>query len=406
MDTAELFVKILGEVGNFTEKMMGISVIDAYFGPEELSPSNQERNKDAELLIRDLEALSDNISESIHDPIRCSFLQGEVKSLQCVVEWLSGDSSTYSSLVEGLFHIEAKKFRDAEIDQATQALDEALSDIEGASLRERVLSFIQQGEITGNELIELIEGELQKRTTLVCQMFEDRVYSILGESVTDNGVEYQTVSDVAWSGYNYYQGGFKSINQFNIERSFNRHTLRSVIYHEYEHHVSNLWREKAYHDKGFVDLSIVPLHTGRCVVSEGTADTAKDFLGVSEEDPVMQAITAQYRLSRMVSINAALMLNEEGSSVEETVDYIHEYSMRPRDQAEASIAFLRPTSADGRPNIWSPYVFTYHFGRSDFVLPTFQKAKKKDKLPEFFRTVYLNTYSCSSVTWHEAFKWL
>lgn len=406
MDVDESFVKICGEVGNFTERLMGTSIVDAYFGPPELAPSEQTKDKDADTLLRDLDALSDSISESISDSLRCAYLLGEVNSLRAVVEWLAGESKSYSGLVRSIFNIDTKKFPDGDIEEATADLGTALSDVPGNTLRDRVVRFTSEGEVVGDELTALIMGNLQNKTEVVGRMFEARVYSKIGESVIDNGVEYQTVSDVAWGGYNYYQGGYKSINQFNTDLTFNKHTLASVVYHEYEHHVSNLWREKAYLEKGFTDLSIVPLHTGRCVISEGTADTAKDFLGVSDDSPTMRAIAAQYRLGRMVSINAAFMLNQEECSIEETVDYICEKALKQRNHAEASIGFIRPTTEDGRPNIWAPYVFTYFFGRTDFVFPTFQRARDADKLAEFYRTVYLNPYSCSSASWQDAFNWL
>jgi len=38
------------------------------------------------------------------------------------------------------------------------------------------------------------------------------------------------------------------------------------------------------------------------------------------------------------------------------------------------------------------------------VLPTYQKARKKGKLKEFFQTLYLNPYSRSTATWKTAFS--
>jgi len=59
---------------------------------------------------------------------------------------------------------------------------------------------------------------------------------------------------------------------------------------------------------------------------------------------------------------------------------------------------------NGKLNFFKPYIFTYFFGRRDYVLPTFQKAQKKDKVNEFFQTLYLNPYSRSTATWKIAFS--
>jgi hypothetical protein len=142
------------------------------------------------------------------------------------------------------------------------------------------------------------------------------------------------------------------------------------------------------------------------VISEGTADTARDFLGVMDDSPRMVVVKALYNLRRMTGINAAIMLNKEGKTKKEVVDYLVERGLRKRKSAEQSIAFIQPVNKDGKPNIWAPYVFTYNLGRTEFVQPTFQLAVEQDALADFFKKLYLNPYSGSSVTWNDAFDWL
>jgi len=406
MRVSESFVRLCGEVSNFTKEKTGTSFVDAYFGPEHLDPEQQSKKKHPEEIIHEIEELIDSVKQEIASPIRADHLIGECLSMKVVVEWLEGKQMTYADLVQGLFHIPVKRFSESIIDEKIQSLDEALAGYSGNSLRNRVEQFTEEGEITGTELKKLVETELQRKAIDVGHLFQKKVYSLIGTTVTDNGVEYQTVTGTPWSGYNWYQKGFKSLNQFNLDVTFNKNSLQGVIYHEYEHHVSNLWREKFYIENGSLELSVVPLHTGRCVISEGTADTAKEFLGVIEDDPHIEIDDALYNLRRMTSINAAIMLNEEGKSVNEAIEYIYERGFRSRKSAESSISFIAPKMKDGRPNFWAPYVFTYFFGRSDFVLPTFNLALETDQLARFYQTLYLNPYSGSSVTWKEAFNWL
>lgn len=284
--------------------------------------------------------------------------------------------------------------------------DEAFADYPGDDLRERIIRFQQLGEIKGDELKRAIEGDLQDRMVEVGQMFRENIFSHMGTDVTDMGVECRPVTNKPWSGYNYYLGGFKSVNAFNTDHPLNPRSLLHVSYHEYEHHVSNMWREKAYLERGFTDLAIVPLHTGCCVISEGTADTARDFLDKVVVNRELHAAKSIDMLGKMVRINAAIMLNQEGKTVEETVEYMMEYGFKERATAQSAIGFIGPTSENGKPNLWAPYIFTYLFGRIDFVLPAFTKAVEEDVLGEFFRTIYLNPYSGSSVSWKKAFEWL
>jgi len=406
MDVSESYVRLCGEVSHYTKELTGTSLVDAYFGPTHLSPEHQTKNRSPEELVHSINKLIDRIGDEINQQLRIDHLIGECESLGAVIEWLDGKEIRYADLVQRIFHIPMNYFSESEIRKAISVLDEVLHGYPGSDLRERVTQFSKQGEITGSELKNLIENDLQLKSMQVNELFKQRIYSQMGTIVTDNGVEYQTVKGAPWSGYNWYQPGFKSINQFNLDVTFNRDTLRNVIYHEYEHHVSNLWREKYYQESGDLELAVVPLHTGRCVISEGTADTAKEFLGVVEEDPESEIVDALYNLRRMTSINAAIMLNDEGKTIEEAVEYMIEYSFRTPESARSSIGFIRPTNPDGKLNFWAPYVFTYYFGRTDFVLPTFNKAVEADQLTRFFQTLYLNPYSGSSITWNKSFNWL
>ncbi len=331
---------------------------------------------------------------------------GEIESLQILVRWLAGAHISYADLVEGMFHVSAGGFSSSDITRAIAVADEAFAGYPGDDLRERIIRFQQLGGIKGDELKQVVEGDLRDLVVEVGQMFRENIFSLMGTDVTDKGVECRAVTNKPWSGYNYYLGGFKSVNAINTDKPMNRHSRLFLTYHEYEHHVSNLWREKAYLERGFTDLAIVPLHTGRCVISEGTADTAREFLDKVVVNRELHALRSKDMLGRMVRINAAIMLNQEDKTVEETVEYIMEYGFTERARAQSAIGFIRPTNENGRPNLWAPYIFTYLFGRIDFVFPAFTKAVKEDVLGEFFRTIYLNPYSCSSVTWKKAFEWL
>ncbi|NHI90167.1 MAG: hypothetical protein EAX87_11640 [Candidatus Thorarchaeota archaeon] len=406
MNAAERFLQVCGEIGNFTEKRTGVSVVDAYFGPDEFHPKKQSEAKTATDLVHDIYIAFDTLRDEVNDPLRFEYMMGELHSLNTVVDWLSGKELSYAQLVEGLFHIELKQFPEDVIDESIRLLESRISEFPGKDLRDKVTRFGSEGEVTGNDLKILIEKELQTKSKEVGELFRDRIFSQMGSSVPDKGVQYEAVQNQPWSGYNWYQGDFKSLNQFNIDAKFNKDTLLNVIYHEYEHHVSNLWREKAYINSQELELSIVPLHTGRCVISEGTADTAKEFLRVTDDGPRMQVAEALNALRRMTSINAAIMLNAKRCAVDETVDYLVNRGFRTEESAKRSINFISPTTKDGSINFFAPYIFTYFTGRTDFVLPMYKKAVEQDVLPEFFKTVYMNPYSGSSVTWRKAFEWM
>ena len=85
MGVLEKYIQLCGEVGNYTEKITGVSIVDAYFGPTELSPEKQKKNPDVEILIHDLESLTDFIHDNIEDSLKQTCLHGEVSSLIAVI---------------------------------------------------------------------------------------------------------------------------------------------------------------------------------------------------------------------------------------------------------------------------------------------------------------------------------
>jgi hypothetical protein len=74
------------------------------------------------------------------------------------------------------------------------------------------------------------------------------------------------------------------------------------------------------------------------------------------------------------------------------------------ERAKEGIVFSKPLISDGKPNFFKPCIYTYFFGRRVYMLPSFQKAQKKDKVGEFFKILYLNPYSRSSAAWKTAFS--
>ncbi len=406
MNEAEEFVRVCGKVGNYSKRITGNSIVDAYFGPQELAPALQDERQSPDELLHELGILLDECRNRLAPELRREYMLGEIQSMQVLVSWLAGKKMSYAALVKGLFGIQMTGFSDSDLVDATGVLQDHLAKYPGNDLKEKVRQFTEKSQVRGEELRSLIMGELQEKTREVGEMFKTQVFSQIGEMVSDNGVKYETTQNEPWTGYNYYQGDYRSINCFNVDRAFIRDRLLGVVYHEYEHHVSNLWREKAYKERNWTELSIVPLHTGRCVISEGTADTARDFLGIRVDSPGKKAVDVLYALRRMVNINAAIMLNQEQRSFDEVIEFVQERGLFSRETAEKSLRFVKRKRNDGRPNLWAPYVFNYSIGRTRFVLPAFERARAEGELTRFFQTVYLNPFALSSRTWPGAFDWL
>jgi hypothetical protein len=91
-----------------------------------------------------------------------------------------------------------------------------------------------------------------------------------GESFT---VEY--VTNKSWSGYNWYQGNYRSLIQVNTDLPIYADRAIDLACHEgYPgHHVYNALLEKnLVRDRGWVEYSVYPLFSPQSLIAEGTAN--------------------------------------------------------------------------------------------------------------------------------------
>lgn len=396
------YLRLLGQVSNFTKEVTGVSIVDAYFGPENLSPDKTKGHLPPEKLLVNFDTLIGR-SKEIDNELRRIVIASDLESLKAVVRWLSGEDFPYVRLVEEIFGITPCRFGQKEIRRAQQLVEDASAYLPGSNVSEKVLKWREESKIAGEALKKMVDTEIAARTEEIRRLFEERVFAHLPEKVENKGIVYKTVTGEPWTAYNYYQGNYMSINAINIDMPFNRYRLARALWHEYEHHVANLCKEKYYRENKALDLAAVLLHTKRNVIDEGTADCAREFLGLQFEGGNSELVESINNLEKMVGLNVAYMLNVENVDEETVAEYTASETFRPIEEARKTNAFQRPLAPNGKPNFFKPYDYTYFFGKRDYVLPTFQKAQKKDKVKEFFQTLYFNPYSRSSATWKIVF---
>ena len=367
-----------------------------------MSPARFKQVVPLDKLVSNIETLIAETKKLDRDLQRMMRLS-DLQSLRTVVEWLSGDAVSYVQLVEGIFGITPSKFSTRQIRTAQEKVEVASRHISGSNLSEKVMKWREESKISGEALKKMIQSDVVKRTEEIRRLFEKHVFPHLSIKVKNNGVIYKTAKGEPWTGYNYYQGNYTSFNALNVDRSFNKYRLIAVLCHEYEHHVANIFAERYYRINKALDMSVALLHTKGSIINEGTADCAREFLSLPSPEHG-ELVESLNMLGSIIGLNAAYMLNVEGSDDESAAEYVSSETFVSMEEARKSISFYKPTTANGKPNFFKPYVYTYYFGRKDYVLPTFLKARKKEKLDDFFRVLYLNPYCRSSATWETAFR--
>jgi len=386
-----------------SRNVTGTSVVDAYFGPENLSPDKIKEPLPPEEQLTSLDTMIERCRD-IRDELKRVAITNDLESLKVVVRWVSGEDIPYVKLVEGIFGMTPLKFTQKEISKAQQAAKDACHTLPGTDVFEKIVKWEEKGKVSGDALRKIIDTEFVERTREIVDLFEKRIFDHFPTKVENNGVIYKAVTDEPWNGYNYYQGNYTSINVFNVDKTFNRNRLLFALYHEYEHHAANLFEEKYYRENGAIDLCAILLHTKRNIISEGTANCAQEFLELPHEGENAKLVQALTNLRDMIGLNVAYALNVENKDDETVAEYVSTEGYVPKEEAMKNIRFSKPFTPAGKLNFFKPYIYTYFFGKKDYVLPTYQKARKKGKLKEFFQILYLHPYSRSTATWKTAFS--
>jgi hypothetical protein len=261
---AEQYVKLVLALGQHDA-----SYVDAYYGPPESKPAEGSKQPLSEIdaaagaLIGQLAAVKPAAANEL-ETLRHRYLTRQLESMRARVSMLSGAKLTFDEESRALYDAVAPVHRESEF-QAT--LDELTTLLPGkGSLIERYDAFRNAFQIPSDRLgrvFDLAIAECRSRTLQHATLPS-------GESFT---VEY--VRNKSWSGYNWYQGSYRSLIQVNVDLPIYIDRAIDLACHEgYPgHHVYNALLEKnLMRDRGWVEVSVYALFSPQSLIAEGTAN--------------------------------------------------------------------------------------------------------------------------------------
>lgn len=379
MNFEEEYLKTIILVGRLIEEKTGTNLVDAFFGPEKLAPNNINITGPLnESLVTTLETLDDAATQ-ISNPLRQKYIHYSLISLKTVVQWVLGKPFTYLDLVYYLFRIQPRRIPEKTIDKVQKKLEVACKDLKlrGKSIHEKINIWEKKNALKGQELKRAIETVVATRSREIQELFQKKIFALLPEPVQNNGIIWETATGKPWGGYNYYQGNYVSKNIVCVDNPRNIDQMQRLITHETEHHIALLFREKYFHEHHALDLAAVPLHTPSSVIDEGTADCAQEFLELTNGSTLEQMIKWLQELRRLVRVNIAYDMNTKWLDFEDALEILCDRTYTDLKKAKSLLQFTKP-NITGKINFWAPYVFAYFFGKKDYVLPLFEKSRKKE----------------------------
>ena len=334
-------------------------LVDAYYGPPEL-----QEQVDAEDLIPAEQLAAD--ADTLRDELPDDWLRDQVHGCATYAHVLAGDSISYADEVEGSYGVRPTKVSE-DVYKAAHAELDALYPGTG-TLRERRDAWREVHLVSGDLAVPVLQDLLP--------LLRARTEAVLLDLPAGDAVTIEPVSDEPWWAFNYYLGNLQSRVVLNVDVPTTGTDLIHLAGHEVfpGHHTEHAVKEQVLiRDQGKIEEGIQLVPTPQAVLSEGIAETGAELVlddaakeeayailrrhGATLVDPELSERIAKVgeRL-RTVGLDAALMIHDEGVSVEEAEAYVQKWNLVPADQAKHSVRFVvDPT--------WRAYVITYSAGR-------------------------------------------
>jgi hypothetical protein len=261
---AESYVKLVLALGQHDP-----DYVDAYYGPPEWKPAAgapkrplKEIEAEAVALLERLTAASPGSDELLHS--RFQYLFRQLSALRARAQIVSGRKMSFDEESRALYDATAPVNTEEHFRQLADRLARLIPG-EG-SLGSRYEAF--------RSAFVIPTGKVDAVFTAAIAAARERTKKHLrlpdGESFR---VEY--VTGKSWSGYNWYQGGYRSLIQVNTDLPIYIDRAVDLAAHEgYPgHHVYNVLLEKnLVRDRGWLEFSVYPLFSPQSLIAEGSAN--------------------------------------------------------------------------------------------------------------------------------------
>jgi len=363
---AESYVKLVLAVGEHDD-----GYVDAFYGPQQWRGEVKTQAKtlpaihsEAVTLIGELERTAVPATGSL-EALRRSYLIRQLQALTARVEHLEGKRLPFDQESRALYDAVAPTHS---LESFQPALDALAQELPGEGpLHQRLHAFRSRFVIPRDRL----DAVFQAAIAACRQKTSERLALPEGESFV---LEY--VTDKPWSGYNWYQGGFKSLIQVNTELPIYIDRALDLACHEgYPgHHVYNaLLEQTLVKGRSWVEFTVYPLYSPQSLIAEGSANYGIELTFPQEErvkferetlfplaglDPAGAAHyyrveTLSEKLTYASNEVARLRLDQQ-LSAEETARMLVQYALMSPERAAQRVKFI---------DHYRSYVINYNLGK-------------------------------------------
>ncbi len=268
-NVAERYVKLVLAVGQHDA-----DYVDAFYGPPEWRTAAEASklplatiDQQAEALEKDLAAVTATAPVARDAELwslRRQYLTRQMAALRARVSMLQGKRLTFDEESRALYDAVAPTQTEVEFDQVLAQLEARLPG-EGP-LIDRYDRF-KQAFVIPTARVDRVFREAVR----ACR---DRTMAHV-ELPPQERFTIEYVTGKSWSGYNWYQGDYKSLIQVNTDLPIYVDRAIDLACHEgYPgHHVYNVLLEKhLVRDRGWIEYTVYPLFSPQSLIAKGTAN--------------------------------------------------------------------------------------------------------------------------------------
>ena len=335
--------------------------VDAYTGDpriraqvaDEPAPTPQLLAQQARTLLSELDAagLPDD---------RADYLRGQLTGLECSARKMSGEPVGFVDEVASYFQVDVVLGDEAGYAAAHAELDALLPG--GGPLAERYAEHRRREECPPERLeaaVQALSSALRDRT---------RGQYGLPEAET---VRYEVVTDQPWSGFNYYEGNFRSRVAINADLPHRLAGLPHLVAHEAYpgHHTEHCRKERGLVERASrTEHTVFLVNTPECLMAEGLADLGVEAsvgdgwgpwaaeilgdLGLRFDGELAERVSAAAAPLNRVRQDAAILLHDRGTDPDEVVAFVQRWSLVGTERARQQLRFLTHP-------LWRAYISTY-----------------------------------------------
>jgi hypothetical protein len=291
---------------------------------------------------------------------RADFLRGQLTGLECTARKMSGEPVGFADEVRSYFQVDAV-LGDPEVYAAAHAELDTLLPGDG-SLAERYAAHRRREECPPDRLEVAVHA--------LSSALRDRVRGRYGLPEVET-VRYEVVTDKPWSGFNYYEGDYRSRVAINADLPHRLSQLPHLVAHESYpgHHTEHCRKERGLVERADrVEHTVFLVNTPECLMAEGLADLGVQAsigegwgawaaeilgdLGLRFDGDLAERLAVAAAPLNRVRQDAAVLLHDRNAGTDEVVAYLERWSLVSAERAAQQIRFLTHP-------LWRAYTSTY-----------------------------------------------